>query len=284
MSLARSELLIGDDVVSGSPFNFDTRPTLVVQAGTTNIEGGLFVRNSTVDAVLVSTHPPFADPPDLRAYDAMGGRLLSLHVDAGRAVLNQVDVPSALAGTPTTTVLTLMGDIPIAPVAMVWNGIDKRLYIVDDVAVGPKHALRLLRVWATGDVEEQWRTRCVKNLPVVHLSASSENEVVLSIVSDDRSEFALLDGNGMPLESKTLKGRLLAAAIATQAGVSMPLARRPGGEHSNLSVRLVRRAESERGICGAEWLRGHVGDMTSDRLRTSRKTCHDDRHDGGGDD
>jgi hypothetical protein len=283
-----SDLLVGDDVVTGVPFQSTVMAAVVVDHGTTNVRGGFVV--SAIGQIATATGRPgitSADPPDLRAYDATNALLRSLHVDSTGASVTTVDVRAALAGRSSTSTVAVSGAVPQAPLALAWNASESSLYLVDAVSTGLKDvALRLLRIDRDYGSTELWRLQGVRKLPdAVLLSMSPQNERVLGIVSEGHSEVASFDGLGSPQWSLSVVGAFATAPISTQAGASFALRRTGDTSRGLLDLRHVARADTASHLCGTHWLRHQVVTSPLSVLGDPSVDCSAERQDGdnGGD-
>jgi hypothetical protein len=259
VSAGASDLLVGDDVVTGVPFQWSGAPAIVVEHGTTNLQGAFVVTAGHMSTVM-SVPGDSADPPDLRSYDAADALLRSLHVDASGASLTVIDVQAALAGTPNASTVPISGAIPSAPVGMTWSASDASLYVADQMPCSNGGAaLRLLRIDRKLVSTELWRLACAYFLPEdVFLSTSSQKESVLGVVTGGHSEVAAFDSLGSPRWSLRVQGELAAAPMAIDGGVSLALVRRGDTRHGLLDLRFVPRAKTAPHLCGTRWLRHHV--------------------------
>jgi hypothetical protein len=287
-----SDLFVGDDIVAGVPFHTASLATVVVEAGTTNVQGAFQVgSDGQVTPVTPSSKPPTsADPPDLRSYDAADAVLMALHVTAVGATVTSLDVHAALAGLQVTAVQAVTGAAPVAPLAMAWNGAEASLYVLDGVPSpgrGKRSSLRLLRIDRDSNAVELWRLRADALPNGAFLSMSLQNERTLTIVNDEWVEVATFDSNGSPLRSLRVRGRLGTAALALGQGFSLPLWRH--SEHgrdatSLLDLRLITRADAAPQLCGTRWLRDHVDHGSPSVLGDPHEDCEDrdDRRQGDG--
>jgi hypothetical protein len=262
VSSGASDLLVGDDVITGVPFQWSGAPAIVVEHGTTNLQGAFVVAAGRLSTVTVMPGDS-ADPPDLRSYDAADALLRSLHVDATGAALTVIDVQATLGGTPNAARFPVSGAIPTSPVGLNWSGSDASLYVADEMPCNSGgSALRLLRIDRKLVSTELWRLACARILPEDVLLSTTSEEHVLGVVTHDRSEVAAFDGLGSPRWSLRVRGKLAAAPIAIDGGASLALARRGDTTRGLLDLRFVPRAEASRHLCGTRWLRHHV-DMSS---------------------
>jgi len=154
---------------------------------------------------------------------------------------------------------------PISPknvVAIAWNVLYQRLYVIDvEADINGKNRLRLLTVRPDGIATEVWRTKPTKKLPDrVTLTVSGTGaELVLGLIGrpgPHSSEILLLDGFGKPALSRDFDERLARPALVIPRGVNLPFER---GKHDVLPLRNEMRPRSDFsvGICGAHWLRSH---------------------------
>jgi hypothetical protein len=281
-----SDLLVGDDVITGVPFRSNLVAAVVVDHGTTNVHGAFTVSPIGQVTTVTGGRTTFAaDPPDLRSYDANDALLRSLHVDTSGASVTVLDVQAALAGVTSTATMSVTGAAPRTPLALAWNGAEASLYVVDAMPSGAKDmALRLLRIDRKYGSRELWRLEGVRKLPdAVLLSMSPQNERVLGIVSEGHSEVAAFDSVGSPQWSLSVAGDFAAAPISTESGASLALRRHKDTSRGLLKLRFVSRGKAANHLCGTHWLRQHV--ITSPRsvLGDPSVECgeeHQDEDDG----
>lgn len=275
VSRGAKELLIGDDVVAGIPQGVRAIPAIVVDPGTVNVSLAIQVDGERLALKIPSPNGQSGDP--VRAYDAIDGQLLFIDTSNPTPALGAVDVRSALLGAPVTRSLPLHGDLPMRPLSLLWSGIEQSVYALDELSIDEKtksSALRLLRINpATGTVRELWRTTATTHLPTSRLSVSPENEIVLSLTIDSHSEVVTLDIEGTPLRSLRFKGTLLAAAIGSEAGISLPLFKMPKPQTTDLDLRVVHRADMADGMCASSWLFHHIDRTTPNPLNLTRSAC-----------
>jgi hypothetical protein len=270
-----SNALVGDDIVAGVPFHAVALPVVIVAAGTLQVQG-VFQVSSTgaLSSIAASSGRTFADPPDLRSYDAADAVLRSLHVASGGATITSVDVRAALAGNQSEVLTAVAGAAPVQPLAMSWSGAESSLYVVDAApGNGDRRALRLVRINRDSVAEELWRLEPDVLPQAALLSTSRQNEHVLTIVHDDRTEIATFDISGEPIRSLSVHGKPVVAPIATDSGFSLPLRRKVSAHPENalLDLRFFARHEAEPLLCGAQWLRQHV--VPGGILGDPRKDC-----------
>jgi hypothetical protein len=218
------------------------------------------------------------DPPDARAYDAIDGRLYSLHLSAGGASLNSLDVSGALEGMTTMQTVRVAGTVPTSPVAMVWNKGDKSLYVLDSSARNGGREFALLRLQTNGDATEVWRAARTARPVRAFLSAGYGNDLVVAVSTPSGSEVAAFDPGGAPLYSVHAEGRFQGPPIESAAGLTLPMLRDSGGQKSNLDLRFVSRSNLTPGVFDARWMRGHAWP----RLGASCNLCRDHAGWGGG--
>jgi hypothetical protein len=282
-----SDLLVGDDMVTGVPFRWSGLPAVVVQHGTTNLRGA-FVTNTAGQVATVTSFPPTssADPPDLRSYDAADALIRSLHADANGVTINTVDVRAALAGESFGDNVAVSGAAPREPLAMAWNAADSSLYVLDTVPCGDGGgSLRLLRIDRKNTSTELWRLAGARTRPShVYLSITAENERVIALVTGGHSEIAVLDSQGGPKWSLRIRGELATAPVVLDGGASLAL--RPTLDTSNglVDVRYVKRAKAAVHLCGTRWLRHHVVASALSILGDPSVDCPSDRGEGDDDD
>jgi hypothetical protein len=288
----QAELLVGDDVAWGVPFQRNPIAAVVVQPGTTTLLGAL----QTIGGSLASVHKciatsglcdPPGPPPDLRSYVALDGQLFTLHADTPGATLNKIDVRSALANAPVASTVDLVGAVPVRPVAMAWHFAERSFYVLDDVRVGTRHALRLLKVSEAGQSVELWRTLAAQHVPRAFVSVGIMSEILIALGDDENAEIAAIDASGAPLLSKSFEDAFLVKApIGNMGGISVPFAHLARQEATNLRLDFVRRSEATPGICDAPWLRHHASKTSGDPLSKAALACRarddDDDDDGRG--
>lgn len=274
VSRGNSELLVGDDVVAGMPQDAVAIPAVVVATGTVNVSLALQVAGDKIVPKIPSPQSQTGDP--VRAYDALDGQLLFLD-SAAPTSLGILDVRAALLGAPSVSSIALFGDLPSNVLALSWNRVEQAVYALDAPSVGKIGKLRVLRLLViaptSGEVQELWRTAGVEHLPTARLSTSSWDEMVLSLDIDEHSEVVTFDAAGAALRSLRTKGTLLAAAIGSDAGISLPLFKRPMGDSTDLDLRVVHRADMTLGLCATHWLRQHVDRTTINPLSTALSAC-----------
>ena len=272
-----AELLVGDDVATTRVFRSRQFPAVIVEPGTINFRGALVAGGSQIGGFLSGAGGASDPPGDQRAYGAQDRTLFLLHPDALGATL-ATQLVNPLGGRNE---IRLSGDVPAAPLAMVWNTIEKTLFVAD---VAPGQALRMVAVSLDGISRELWRTRALRHLPErVFLSASPENEIVLSlskIKGHPWSEVVLFNSAGLALHSADTEGDFLAGALASPIGITLPMERVASAQHGNLDVRLVTRRDTIPGVCGARWLSRHAAETTPFVLGHPKTDCRD----RGGDD
>jgi hypothetical protein len=280
-----SDLLVGDDVITGVPFRSNLTAAVVVDHGTTNVRGAFTVSPLGQVTTVTGGRTFSSDPPDLRSYDAADALLRSLHVDASGASVTIVDVQAALAGTTRTSTVAVSGATPQAPLALAWNGAEASLYVVDAVQSGSKDmALRLLRIDRKYGSTELWRLEGVHKLPdALLLSMSPQNERVLGIVIEGHSEIAAFDSVGSSLWSVRVAGELAAAPISTDGGASLALRRQKDTSHGLLKLRYIARAKAAKHLCGTQWLRDHVVTSPRSVLGDPSVDCRSEEQDGDND-
>jgi hypothetical protein len=266
-----ADALVGDDVAEGVVSGTAPISVVVVDRGTTTVQGALGVSNGLVQGIHVTPLGTNVDPPDLRAFDAYDAALYSLHVPSTGATLTRVDTDAALHGLHHVTTAPLVGDAPEAPLALVWNRFTKTLFVVDlqaEKKQGQKRqVLRLLTIDpVTARGHELWRTRAMHHgaPSSAYLSVSFHAEVVLALAHEGSAhdtEVLLLDATGTPQLSVDTERELTAAPQALPAGVDLPVfvPVRPGvGDDVGTRVALIRREDMHPGICGAPWLAAHA--------------------------
>ncbi len=281
------EMLVGDDVIAGTPFGVPVLPVVLVRPGTNIVAAALRVSDVGVDQFASKDTSPAADPPDPRAYDALHGTLYSLYAGGSVATLTATDVRSSLAGSQTATTTPVTGATPSDAIAMAWDGIDNVLFVVDSIASSRGHAMRLLRISPSGESAELWRLKSTRQLPRVTLSVSVRNEVVLGVVSEHRTDIAVLSRFGYALQSTSVEGILSGPALGIRQGLAVPLERRPHGSNSNLALSLISSTDLSPMLCGTRWLRRHVDRSTVTPLGQPRLDCgppHADDDDENDDD
>jgi len=272
-----SDLLVGDDVGTGAMHGTTPNAVVIVQHGTTSVQGALRVGSGMAQGVTVSPVGTSPDPPDLRAYSAYDEKLYSLHVDPSGDTLSIVDVAAALGGVSSVATSTLVGPAPSKPLALVWDRFTQTLFVLDRLATGRawehKGVLRLLAVDpAAAQAYELWRTDDAIDLPDnASLSVSAQGEIVLALSDKNifgATELMLMDAAGTPASSADRLGRLADVAYAVPAGVNLPV--EPGlGDKVGMRVDIVERSDLSAGICGALWLKLHASGV----LATAAATC-----------
>jgi hypothetical protein len=281
-----ADMLVGDDVAEGFMQGTTPNAVVVVDHGTTTVQGALSIVNGRVQGSSVTPIGAALDPPDRRAYDAYDATLYSLHVASTGVTLTNVDVAAALVGGTHVTTTRLVGVMPEAPLAFVWNRFTKMLYVVDVASVGGQKVLRLLTIDpASGRGRELWRTDDMgRGAPsAAYLSVSFNGEVVLALADEKpgdarraewpiwrrgradegilgNSEVVLLNATGAPQLSVDTLGKLIDAPQAVAAGVNMPVSMTTTGLGDDVGMRvgLIPRRDMRPGICGAWWLATHA--------------------------
>lgn len=258
-----ADAIIGDDVAEGVVGGTAPDAVVVVDHGTTTVQGALRVDQSMVDGVVGGGGAgSSADPPGLRAYDAYDAALYALGATSAGATLTRVDVTAALAGRTDVRTTPLAGSVPQSPQALVWDQFTRTLFAIDRAHEG----LRLLEIdLVSGRSRELWRTDAVGHdaRSTAYLSVSLQGEIVLT-VADERgerdegsAEIVLLDASGAPQLSARTRGTVVDAPQAVPAGVDVPVT--PGtGDYVGTRVELVARGDMQPGICGAPWLAAHA--------------------------
>lgn len=264
-----ADALVGDDVAEGIQVGTSPLSVVVVAHGTTTVQGALHGAGGRAEGIAVTPLGTNIDPPDLRAYDAYDSALFSLHATPSGASLTNVDVAAALRAQSQVTSIPLVGAIPEAPLALVWNRFTRSLFVADVLADRRtrRKALRLLAIDpVSGEARELWRTRDVgRGAPSsAYLSVSARGEIVLGLDRDGferDTEIVLLDAAGVPQRSIASERDLAGAPQALSVGVSVPVpaAVRDGiGDDVGTRVEFVPREDLRQGICGAPWLATHA--------------------------
>ncbi|HEX8791193.1 MAG TPA: hypothetical protein VF765_09625 [Polyangiaceae bacterium] len=268
-----ADAIIGDDVAEGVEGGTTPDAVVVVNHGTTTVQGALRVDRSMVDGLVAAAGAGSADPPPgLRAYDAYDAVLYALDATSAGATLTRVDVTAALAGRSHVTTTPLAGSVPQSPQALVWDRFTRTLFAVDR----QHEVLRLLAIDpVAGRSEELWRTNAIGHeaRSTAYLSVSLQGEIVLALADEKGerdAEIVLLDATGAPQLSARTSGRIVDAPQAVPAGVDVPVT--PGiGDYVGTRVDLLPRADMEPGICGAPWLAAHAtGALARDARRCPR--------------
>jgi hypothetical protein len=275
-----AELLTGDDVAWGTPFGQSPYSSIIVQTGTTSILGGLRASGHTIVGTQLPGVGKVPDPPDARAYDALDGRLYSAHVASRGSSLTAVDVAQTLGGTPISNQVSLTGTTPAAPIAMVWSGADRALFVLDSIGA----SLRLIKIETTGACAELWRTLPTHEPMRAFLGAGYNDGLVFAVSTTTGSDVVLLDAEGQPRFSQHVEGVFFRAPVENSMGLTLPMARNSGGSRSNLEVNFVARSSMSGGICDAAWLRSHSpGDRGSPFAEACGRCAGSHDHDGIGD-
>lgn len=269
-----ADLLIGDDVAEGGPTANTPNAAVIVNHGTTTVHGALSVGNGLAHGHGVTPIGTNVDPPDLRAYDALDATLFSLHVNSTPASVTNVDVAAALNNTTHVTTTNLVGDVPEAPLALVWNRFTKTLFVVDVQS----EAVRLLTIDPVqGQARELWRTRGMNNgVPsAAYLSVSFQGEIVIALSEKDPghdSEILVVDATGAPQLSASTKSDLAGSPQALTAGISVPVLSTPAPvDYVGTQVILIQRAEMKPGMCGAPWLAANATETLAHTVRACGK-------------
>lgn len=246
------DMLVADDMVNGTPNLSVTPGALVLVHNTTQIAGAFITNGTKLDGQLASV--PAQSTTTLRSYSAIDGSLYSLEAPAGQWKLVSRNVALALAGTASTTQLTVTGVVPSSPRAIVWSTAGGGMFVIDYVVSGSLTTQRLLLIDATGLSTQLWATQSATGTaPTPFLAATREGTIILSESGsgDGAYHVMVMASNGMPFGSTFGTGTLQSAVVGDAAGVTIPINQTMTDTHPNISLRYAARSGMSAGVCGS---------------------------------
>lgn len=234
---------------------------LVMSSGTARPTGALKVGAAGIIDGAVPYAAGTATTVLVRSFASRRDSLFSIYQSGGDFYLDTETVSEAFrsGGSVLKSAVKLSG--VYGPRAMVWNGGENSLFVLDAAPKGGSdYIVQLLRVSLGGDVQQLWELKADTLPAALFMSAGAGGELVITLGAGTNEEVIVVDGFGKALYSlSNTATSVTGPAVINRAGLSIgSQPRLVGGGLGSFTVDLVRRKDLTSGVCAAKWVSDHI--------------------------